>query len=337
MKKVNIVIIGAGDIAIKRHIPALIKGEHTNFYGVLNHHPESTKAVADRFGVKAYASLEEVLTDTEVQAVLISTPPQYHEEQAVKTLNSGKHVLLEKPMALTTEEAVRINEAAKHSGCKLELLHVQRFYSQHKKAKELLNQGVIGKLLTIRSVLGNRDLELPSGKKYPGWKDALHNIAVHRVDLMRWLVESEVKGVYAQVNRILAETVDGDLRETNDHISAILQYENGVVGTLIASKLSFHGEDRSTTLIGTKGAIITFCEGHDLVVKLSDGTTTYYDFESAHAQEVFELTDLHERFACSILEDSAVDVTGEDGVESVRIVEAFERSNIEKSFYYLNS
>ena len=315
MERINIVILGAGDIAIKRHIPAILKSDYTNLRGILNRHPESTKAVAARYQVKAYSDLEEVLADPEVHAVLISTPPGQHTELAIEALNRGKHVLLEKPMALSTEEAIRINEAARASGRKLELLRVQ--------------------LLTIRSVLGNKDPELLQGKAYPGWEDALHNIGVHRADLMRWLTGSEAQGVYAHVSRILSETRPGEQRETNDHVAGIIQYENGVVGTLVASRLSFHGEDRSTTLIGTKGAIITFSEGHDLVLKLSDGTVQYFDFEQTHPQEVLELTDLHERFARSILEDTPVDVTGEDGIESVRIIEAFEKANAEKRYQIL--
>ena len=335
MSKVNIVIIGAGDIAERRHIPALLKGEHTNLYGVLNRRAESTKAVAERLNIKAYGSLDEVLSDPNVQAVLIGTPPDTHADPAIAALKHGKHVLLEKPMALSVDEATAIDKAAKETGLKLELLHVQRFYPQHVKAKELLESGVIGDLLTVRTVLGNSDPEVLEGKKYPGWQDALFNIAVHRADLLRWLTGSRVTGVYAKVNKILSETIDGDTRETNDHVAGILQFENGVVGTLVASKLSFHGEDRSTTLIGTKGAIITFSEGHDVVLKLSDGTTEYFDFETSHAQGVLELTDLHERFALSILNDTPVDVTGEDGIEAVRIVEGFEKANKEKKYQEL--
>ncbi len=332
MSKVNIVIIGAGDIAARRHIPALLKGEHTNLYGVFNRHSESTKAVAEKLNIKAYESLDEVLFDENVDAVLIGTPPDRHAEPAIAALKHGKHVLLEKPMTLSVKEAEKINKVAGETGLKFELLHVQRFYAQHVKAKELLDAGVIGKLLTVRTVLGNSDPEILNGKKYPGWMDALFNISVHRADLLRWLVGSEVKGVYAQVDRLLSETVEGDIRETNDHVAGILQFENGVVGTLIASKLSFHREDRSTTLIGTKGAIITFAEGHDVVLKLSDGTTQYFDFESTHAQEVLELTDLHERFALSILNNTPVDVTGEDGIEAVRIVEGFGKASKDKKF-----
>ena len=86
MSKVNIVIIGAGEIAARRHIPALLQGEHTNFYGVLNLHPESTKAVAQKYGVKAYESFDEVLFDENVDAVLISTPPDRHAEPAIAAL-----------------------------------------------------------------------------------------------------------------------------------------------------------------------------------------------------------------------------------------------------------
>lgn len=73
----------------------------------------------------------------------------------------------------------------------------------------------------------------------------------------------------------------------------------------------------------------------DLVLKLSDNTVRYFDFDQTHPQEELELTDLHERFAKSILEDTAVDVTEEDGVESVQIIEAFEKANEEKQYQIL--
>ena len=157
---VNIVIIGVGDIALKRHIPAIIKLQDGNLYGLYNRHLERTKELARQYQVYAFESLEEVWKNEDVQAVLISTPPDSHAELAVSAMAAGKHVLLEKPMTRKVEEAEKIEQASIKYNRKLMMLHVQRFYEPHQKAKELLDKGEIGKLLSIRSTLGNADTSL---------------------------------------------------------------------------------------------------------------------------------------------------------------------------------
>lgn len=329
---VNVVIIGVGDIALKRHIPAILKAADGNLYGFFNRHPERTKQLAKQYEVHAFESLEEIWENKAVQAVLISTPPDSHAELAIRALAAGKHVLLEKPMTRSVQEAERIRQAALEYGKKLMLLHVQRFYDPHKKAKELLDRGEIGKLLTIRSTLGNADVSLLQGKTHQDWQDALYNVGIHRIDLMRWLVGAEVNGVYCHRSRLLIQSEPGAVTEPDDHVIGILQYENGVIGTLTASLTSFHGEDRSTVLLGTGGTITTYAGSHEVVVEKRSGEKSGYDFATAHPQGVWELTDAHQRFFESILRDTKPPVTAEDGVASVRIAAALEQADREKRF-----
>lgn len=332
---INIVIIGVGDIAKKRHIPAILKSQDGNLYGFYNRHTERTRQLAEQFHVHAFESLDELWKDRNVHAVLISTPPDSHEELAVQALAAGKHVLLEKPMARTIQEAEKIRQAALQYGKKLMLLHVQRFYDPHQKAKELLEKGEIGRLLTIRSMLGNAEAELLQGKVRQDWRDALFDVGIHRIDLMRWLAGAEVTGVYCHRSRLLIKSEPGVQKEPDDHTVGILQYENGVVGTLIASLTSFHGEDRSTVLLGTEGTITTYAGGHDVVVEKRSGEKRFYDFSSAHPQGVWELTDVHQRFFESILKDTKPQVTADDGTASIRIAAALEKADRERRFVLL--
>lgn len=142
-RKVRTVIIGAGDITRKRHLPALLQAESAQFFGICNRTPEKALKIAEEYGLHFYKTAEEVFADSSIEAVLIATPPETHRELAVAALAAGKHVLLEKPMALTTEDAEAIREAEEKSTASLMMLHVQRFYEPHKKAKELLEEGMI--------------------------------------------------------------------------------------------------------------------------------------------------------------------------------------------------
>lgn len=335
-EKVNIVIIGAGDIAQKRHIPAILASKYGNLTGIYNRNHETTRELAAKYGLKAYESLNEILTDKAVDAVLISTPTDSHCEIAVNALNAGKHVLLEKPMTLNTQSAREIEVAVKRTGKKLMLLHIQRYYDQHKKLKEIIDSGQIGKVLSIRSTLGNNDRSILNGVPHLGWQDALFNVGIHRIDLMSWLIASNVEGVFCKRNRLLVIPDSSNKREIDDHAIGIIQYENGVIGTLITSRTSFHGEDRSTIIIGTKGCVSTFTNGHDVVVRNLEGEETYFDFRSTHAQGVWEYTDIHDRFFEAVLKDMAPEVDEIAGVNSVRIAEAMEISDREKRYVYLS-
>ena len=328
---VNIVIIGAGDIARKRHIPAIQKAPNGVLYGFYDTNAERAHQWADEFGTRAFETLDAVLQDPEVDAVLISTPPVVHVPLSVAAIEAGKHVLLEKPMATTVEEARQIEAAlAAHPDVKFMMLHIQRFYAPHQKAKELLDRGEIGKLLTIRSFLCNSDKTLLQGIKKTPWHNSLHNVGIHRLDLMRWLVGDDVKEVFCHRSCLL-DTVGAD-----DHTIGILQYENGVVGTMICSRTSFNGEDRSTVLIGTGGTITTYARQHEVLVEKLNGERQYYDFPSAHPQAYLELTDAHERFFQCILDNTPSPISARDGEESIRILSALDRSDAERRWVSLS-
>lgn len=326
---VDLVIVGAGDIARKRHIPGIRKAEHGRLFGFYNRNVERTRELAAQYRVKCYESAEEIWEDPSVDAVLISTPPASHESLAVKALEAGKHVLLEKPMTLREEEAERIREAAERSGAKFMMLHVQRFYGPHKKAKELLEQGRIGRLLSCRTFLGNGNAG-GGGDLSPSWHDTLFDVAIHRIDLLRYLVGTEAEQVFCHRSSLSGCRSAGAETPAEDHMVGLFQFANGAVGTLISTRCAYGGEDRSTELFGTEGRITTYRDGHGLILERKDGEREVFDFPDGLDQRKLELTDIHERFCLCIEEDTEPPVTVWDGVMSVRLASALERSDREK-------
>lgn len=327
---INIVIIGVGDIARKRHIPGILRAKSACLYGFCNRNTQKARDAAVEYNVHYYETAEDVYGDTSVDAVLIATPPETHESLSIAALKAGKHVLLEKPMSLSLEEAMRIKREADCSSAKFMMLHVQRFYDPHKKAKELLEGGEIGRLLSCRTFLGNGKIRVPGEPVRPFWQDALFNVGIHRIDLLNYIIGSDVTGVFGYCSHLLFPEEAKIEGAPNDHATGILQYANNVTAVMIASNTSFSGEDRSTMLIGTEGTITTYAGAHELIVEKKNGEKYFYDFDSAHDQSKLELTEIHEEFCRCILEDREPAITAADGVNSMRIVEALKKSNEEK-------
>lgn len=332
---VNIVIIGVGDITRKRHIPGILQAKSACLYGFCNRNPQKALEAVEKYGGHFYGTAEEVFLDSAVDAVLIATPPDTHAKLSVAALRAGKHVLLEKPIALSLQDAMEIEREAARSSAKLMLLHVQRFYDPHKKAKELLEKGEIGRLLSCRTFLGNGRIEKSDEISRPFWKDALFNVGIHRIDLLNFLIGSEVTGVFGYCSHLLFPEEAEKEAAPNDHAVGILQYANNIVATMVASQTSFNGEDRSTVLVGTEGTITTYARTHELIVEKKNGESYFFDFDSAHEQNKLELTNAHEEFCRCILEDKEPPVTATDGVASMRIALALKKANVERRWISL--
>src|SRR5579859_3159630 len=137
----NWIVIGIGDITKRRVIPAIQAESRSHLYGFVTRDP--AKAVP--YGVKAWPTLDEALTDPQVQAVYVGTPVFLHAPQTIQALRAGKHVLCEKPMAMNEPEARAMVQAAEESGKTFGVAYYRRCYPKVQRAKQLLEAGAIGK------------------------------------------------------------------------------------------------------------------------------------------------------------------------------------------------
>ena len=332
---VNVLIVGCGGIAGLRHIPALKANPDAKLYGFIDGAPGRAAAKAEECGGKVFDSLEEALKDPAIDAVIVCTPARSHCDISVAALKAGKHVLCEKPMAVSAEDAKKMIAASKESGAKLMISHNQRRYDPHIKAKELLEAGEIGKLLTFRTFLGIKGPEYSSvdGKnagyfsKAMSGRGVMSDVGAHRIDLMHYIVGSKYKRVLSY-NPTLAKTKpDGTPIDLDDNSMSIVEMENGVVGILVTSWTSMSGKDRITQFFGTKGVITLYREDHPVVVEYEDGSTAYYDFPYNPDQAETVITDIDKIFIDCIKNDEEPFVTGEDGLEVVLTLDAMEESN----------
>ena len=155
MSKVKVGVIGCGSIAKYRHLPEYHTHPDVDISSVCDVVIERAQAVAQTYGVKAYTDYMDLINDKQINAVSICVPNVLHAPMAIAALQAGKHVLCEKPMATTLEEAERMNETANASGKILMIGHNQRLVPSHQKAKEMISQGKLGKIYSFRTSFGH--------------------------------------------------------------------------------------------------------------------------------------------------------------------------------------
>jgi predicted dehydrogenase len=158
--KVKWGVLGVADIAVKKVIPAMQRGEWSEVVGIASRDVERAKRAAEQLGIrKAYGSYEELLGDPDIEAIYNPLPNHLHVPWSIKAAEAGKHVLCEKPISLTVEEARSLLETRDRTGVKIGEAFMVRTHPQWRKVLELIAAGSIG---TVRSVMGyfsynNRD------------------------------------------------------------------------------------------------------------------------------------------------------------------------------------
>ena len=148
-------IIGCGKIAQVRHIPEYAENKDAKLLGFYDINQERAASLASQYGGTAYATVEELLANPDIAAVSVCAANFAHAELTIAALNAGKHVLCEKPMAITLAECEAMVEAAKKNGKFLMIGHNQRLAKAHAVARKLIVDGLIGDLVTFRTTFGH--------------------------------------------------------------------------------------------------------------------------------------------------------------------------------------
>ena len=329
-KIVRAVVVGGGAIAQRRHLPEYAANPNAEVAGIVDFNQERAKELAERFGGKAYASLEEALADPNVDAISVCTPNVTHAETTIKALKAGKHVLCEKPMAQTLEETRQMLEAEKESGKILMLGHNQRLIKAHMKAKELLTQGAIGKLLFFQCNFkhaGPETWSVDAGAGTWFFSKAKTNFGVmgdlgaHKIDLIRYLTGSEVKNVFAKMMTL----------DKRYNAVCLFNMENGMPGIMHFSWTNYGQEDNSSVIYGTKGVMKIFGDySDDIVLEMRDGVQVKYTVGGIATNTNQIKSGVIDEFVASIVENRAPIVTGIDGHNTLAVIETAMKSSEEK-------
>jgi len=225
---------------------------------------EKAKEAAEDVGFVRYSDdYRKVLADPEVDVVSICTPNDQHEEMAIAALKAGKHVYIDKPLAVTAESAARIAEAAASAPGKTRMVFNNRYSPAMLRAKELVEEGRIGEVLSFEARYlhsGSIDPNKPIGWKQQMQGGVILDLGSHVLDLMTWLIGYPEK-VFCKTRVLYGQRptkaggVEASLSE--DHALMMLEMPGGALGTVEASKIATGTNDELTIEIrGSRGAIL---------------------------------------------------------------------------------
>lgn len=323
-------IIGCGKIAQVRHIPEYQANAFAEIAGYYDFNQERAAGLAKEYGGMAYTSVDELLANPEIEAVSVCAANNAHAEITIKALNAGKHVLCEKPMAVTIEDCEAMVEAAKKNGKKLMIGQNQRLLATHMKAKELIEQGAIGKVLTFRTIFGHGGPEtwsVDSGAntwffdKKMAAMGAMADLGIHKTDLIQYLLSSPVKEVTAVVTTLDKKNGSGELIGVDDNAICIYKMENGAVGTMSASWTYYGAEDNSTIIYGTKG-IMRILDSTEYSIKLvkENGEEEKMLIDAIQTNDNQTSTGIIDAFVDCIVNDHEPIIDGESVLTAMRAV-----------------
>lgn len=219
----NWIVIGIGDITRRRVIPAIQAESRSHLYGVVTRDP----AKAAAYNTRAWTSLDEALTDPNVEIVYVGTPVLLHAPQTIQSLRAGKHVLCEKPMAMHEAEATAMVRAAEASGKTFGAAYYRRCYPKVQRAKQLLAAGAIGKpVLAELTCHGWFDGTGPRSwlvDPVQAGGGPLFDIASHRIDVLNFLFGQPLRASGQLSNLVHHYAVE-------DNATVMIEYESGVRG-----------------------------------------------------------------------------------------------------------
>jgi 1,5-anhydro-D-fructose reductase (1,5-anhydro-D-mannitol-forming) len=309
-------IIGLGRIAGTEIAPAITASASGALVSVVSRDQGRAEEFAREHGAaNALDDYAKMLADPAVQAVYIATPNAQHPEQVIAAARAGKHVLCDKPLAVTVADAWRCVEECRAAGVGLGITFQTRFYDGMAEAAALLREGGIGRVVTAEVQIGTR------GNLPQGWRTdpalagmgTLNNIGVHALDILRYLIGSEVSEVAA-----MAGSEPGYEVDTTDLV--LLRFGNGTLAQMTASQAVPYPRD-DIVLYGTEGRVLA----PNLSRPDRDSAISFITREGERefpASSRDSYLRLVEAFAAAVTSGRDPSPSGEDGLRSVELTAA---------------
>ena len=268
--------------------------------------------------------------DPEIEAVSVCAANHAHAEMSIAALKAGKHVLCEKPMAVTLAECEAMVAAAKESGKYLMIGQNQRLAKAHAKAKELIEQGAIGRVLTFRTIFGHGGPETWSvdpGKntwffdKTKAAMGAMADLGIHKTDMIQYVLGSKIVKTQAVLTTLDKKDATGGLIGVDDNAICIYQMENGVIGTMTASWTYYAAEDNTTVIYGTKGELRLYDDPKYSVQQINaDGTRIDYQIDQIQTNDNQTASGVIDLFVECLVEQKEPEISGENVLHAMKAV-----------------
>ncbi len=248
-------IVGAGNIA-HVHARAIAAIPNAQLVGIWSKTATNAERFAQEHQCTAYASFEDLLAAPTIDIVCICTPSGLHMEPALKSIEAGKHCLIEKPLEVTLDRCDQIIVAAEKAGVKVAVVFPSRFYDESMRLKRAVDENKFGSLALgsayikwSRTEAYYQSAEWRGTLQYDGG-GALMNQGIHSVDLLQWYM-GPVESVQAFVANIRHKQI-----EVEDTLTAALRFDNGALGAIECSTAVYPGSLKRIEILGTEGTAI---------------------------------------------------------------------------------
>lgn len=326
---IKVGLIGCGKIGQVRHLPEYAANPNCKITALYDINLERAKALAEQYGATAYPSVEALLA-SDVDAVSVCSSNTSHAEIAIAALKAGKHVLCEKPMATTLEDCEAMVAAARAAGKHLMIGQNQRLAGAHKKAKELIEAGAIGKVLTFKTAFchaGPETWSVDPGlntwffDKKRAAMGAMADLGVHKTDLIQYLTGQTIIEVSAKLGVLDKKFADGTPITVDDNAFCIYKMDGGAMGTMTVSWTDYGAEDNSTIIYGTQGVLRIYDHPeHTLVLEKKGGEVEYFDVDQIQTNDNQTKSGVIDLFVDSILDARVEGISAESVLPAMRAV-----------------
>jgi predicted dehydrogenase len=258
-------VIGAGSIAQFRHLPEIAKNPKSEVVAVVDINKDRAATIAEKYGANVYFDYKKMLATEKLDAVVVATPNYLHAQQTIAALKAGCHVLVEKPMATTRADAKKMIATAKAARKHLMIGMNQRLMPPHVKAKEILETGKLGKVLSFETTFKHGG---PDGWSQDGagsWffvknqavMGVTGDLGVHKADLMRYLLGEEFVEVTGFLGTLDKTNDKGKTINIDDNAYIAMKSKSGTLGTMTISWTNYgRMEDNGTTLYCKNGVML---------------------------------------------------------------------------------
>jgi predicted dehydrogenase len=251
---VRVGLLGLGAIAQVVHLPVLDSLEGVTLAGVCDVDRSKATAIASRFGTpRVYKNDDEVFNDPDLDAVVICTPSYLHHTQAIAALEGGKHVLVEKPLAINAEDAAEVLKVSERTGKTLMVAMNNRYRPDIQALKPFASGGELGSVFLVRGAWLNRKVRLVR----PTWRHrkqtagggAMMDLGVQTLDLAMWLLD------FPPAASVMSHMHPGEGMEVEDTVAIIVRLQSGAAVSLSLSWSLVADRDRHyMRILGTRGS-----------------------------------------------------------------------------------
>jgi predicted dehydrogenase len=328
MKKLGVGVLGVGEMGkghaenLRRLVP------EARLVAVADVVATRAREVADELEIgESYGSLEDMLENKDIQAVLITTPDKFHATAITQIARAGKDIFCEKPIALKMEDAESALAEVKNAGVRFQVGFMRRYDPAYASAMSRIDAGEIGDTVIFKSV--GRDKDAPPMSAFQSGINGMlfYTNTIHDFDLARWLMRDEVSQVHAYTTC----SIRPEIAQYGDVVASVvnLKFARGAIGNVESYQQAVYGYDVRTEIVGSKGALFigTLQRTPAVFLSVNGGQHNLQEhFLTTFADAyLIEMRD----FVHNVLHDKPLRISGEEGLKALAIAVAAEQSHVQ--------